>query len=525
MNKDIHLKRIDRPSRRPGYRPKYWCAVCGKKVLPKTETAIPCITKNCPNWCHVDCFYLTDELIFNCEDTIILRKQAGIPNPIEFFDPKKDLRGEKTNPASPSTSTSSDTQTDPASPSTSTSSDTQTDPAPPSTSSNTHLHCNRPTNEVNERESEVDAANQEDDSELLELEPQRLVSIIKQLRAELRRKKNILSFFDTTSKRIAEQRDAVVTILEFVDNIASTKSSFEELDVRTIATSASPEWIDKQWQDRVSTNQASSEWWSSKKPRKLRSAARQHKRGVNASTETCDIPTPATSSECQTTGTTRDTTNQRSDNTGPPIPQNTQDTPTETCDLLLPATSSECQTTRATGYTTNHRSNHTGRPIHHNTHNRSNNITSQRQVRPAPHSQAHSTTRSRQAPATSPRTTRPPGRGFCRHCRRSGHTEDTCFRRKKCDFCQRQGHTINECHTRLEQMRQENFLKQLSAEQAKNNALLLQTLSKNLVPPAPTPGSTHFGVWTPRQAFPPPQFISQPHHTTWSYATPQTNSS
>lgn len=80
----------------------------------------------------------------------------------------------------------------------------------------------------------------DEEEELLKFEPNALVTIIRELRQELRGKKNILGFFDATSQRIAQQRDAAVTILDFIDNIAATKSSLDELDNRPIATTARP---------------------------------------------------------------------------------------------------------------------------------------------------------------------------------------------------------------------------------------------------------------------------------------------
>lgn len=48
-----------------------------------------------------------------------------------------------------------------------------------------------------------------------------LVNSIQKLKVELARENSILHFFETTS--LAEMRDAVVTVVDLIDNISATR--------------------------------------------------------------------------------------------------------------------------------------------------------------------------------------------------------------------------------------------------------------------------------------------------------------
>ena len=94
----------------------------------------------------------------------------------------------------------------------------------------------------------------------------------------------------------------------------------------------------------------------------------------------------------------------------------------------------------------------------------------------------HLITNKTHTPASSSLTGRASTKNYCLHCRRRGHKQKTCSRKAPCKFCQRYCHTIKECHTCFDQERQENLFRQLSAEQARNNAWLLHSLKENFVP-------------------------------------------
>ena len=293
---------------------------------------------------------------------------------------------------------------------------------------------------------------------------------------ELARKKNILNFFKTTSQTLAEKRDAVVTVLDFIDNICSTRSSLEELDRRSIAATARPHRIDHEWGKQVASSDATANWWTSGKPRPLQSTL------TTSPPDPSQLPTsPTTASSSKAVATTTETTE-----------------PTE------PAPRNNTKTKRENN-SEHVKSGKTNKPPSGNT--------------------------------VPPRlSSKNQNRGYCNHCRRSGHTENSCLRRNKCTHCLRAGHSVQECFTRIAQERQKNFFRRISTEQAQNNALLTQTLSRFL-PPASGPALTQSltGNWAPGQRYISPQVPhplhidpahvlthQQPHfsHPAWSHAHP-----
>ncbi|KAK3896038.1 hypothetical protein Pcinc_000287 [Petrolisthes cinctipes] len=84
-----------------------------------------------------------------------------------------------------------------------------------------------------------------EEEELLNLDTRELVNIIQSLRRDNRCYKLTLSYFDRTSKDLADNRDAVVTVLHFIDNITATQTSLNNLTVNSRATTARESNIDK----------------------------------------------------------------------------------------------------------------------------------------------------------------------------------------------------------------------------------------------------------------------------------------
>ncbi|KAK4292670.1 hypothetical protein Pmani_034587, partial [Petrolisthes manimaculis] len=103
-----------------------------------------------------------------------------------------------------------------------------------------------------------------EEGELLNLDTRELVNIIQSLRRDNRRYKLTLSYFDRTSKDLAENRDAVVTVLNFIDNIAATQTSLNNLTVNSIVTTAKTNNIDKDWQKNLINNKVTRDWWDYK---------------------------------------------------------------------------------------------------------------------------------------------------------------------------------------------------------------------------------------------------------------------
>ncbi|KAK4303660.1 hypothetical protein Pmani_024351 [Petrolisthes manimaculis] len=210
---------ITRPPGLPGYQPGRWCAVCGKTTSDKT--IIDCSSGDCHNTSHTTC--LGNSNTFDCCEVSVLRTALGITAPVVY-------QGATVDSQDFSDVLDADT-------------------------------------------SDVIAAEDDDDDleDLLQLDRRELVENIRQLRKELKRKKTILRFFEATSQTLAEKRDAVVTVLDLIDNICSTRSSAEELDTRSIAATAKPHRIDEEWDRQVASSDETANWWKSVKPRPLQS--------------------------------------------------------------------------------------------------------------------------------------------------------------------------------------------------------------------------------------------------------------
>ncbi|KAK3884447.1 hypothetical protein Pcinc_011290 [Petrolisthes cinctipes] len=212
---------IERPKGLAGYyAPTKWCSVCGTTAVKKQITSYP--STDCPNVCHKQCL-IDLQTNFDCDTVGELRKHHKIPDPVTYI--------------------------------------------------NTHNQ--------NSSNSNVPASTSEEE-ELLNLDTRELINIIQSLRRDNRRYKLTLSFFDRTSKDLAENRDAVVTVLNFIDNIAATQTSLNNLTVNSIATTAKESKIDKDWQKLLTNNKVTRDWWNSDKPRRLQ----KHNTGtVNTGTQ------------------------------------------------------------------------------------------------------------------------------------------------------------------------------------------------------------------------------------------------
>ncbi|KAK4308626.1 hypothetical protein Pmani_019685 [Petrolisthes manimaculis] len=316
-----HHHLITQPPGLPGYQPDRWCAVCGKTTSDKT--IIDCSSGDCPNTSHTTC--LGNSNTFDCCEVSALRTALGITAPVFF----------------PVATTDSQDFSD---------------------------------------TSDVTAADDDDDLEdLLQLDPRELVENIRQLRKELKRKKTILSFFEATSQTLAEKIDAVVTVLDLIDNICSTRSNAEELDTRSIAATAKSHRIDEEWDRQVASSDVTANWWKSVKPRLLQSTV--------ASTSTI--------------------TNSSSGPSHPSPPQTTiapsKDAYTATVPAAAPKNSRNGRNTE---------------------NNKNRNNKSQLQTGQSNKSLSGNT--------VTPRTSlRNQPEDYCKNCGRNGHTENNCLRRNK----------------------------------------------------------------------------------------------
>ncbi|KAK3849265.1 hypothetical protein Pcinc_043972 [Petrolisthes cinctipes] len=510
LEEDSH-RAIARPAGLSGYTPQTYCSVCGKTTVKLPSH--PCVSQHCVNSIHTTC--LGTETEFDCSKVGSLRIALGITAPVSYLEE--------------------------------------------TTSAPTHS-------------SDTDSSPEDDLAHLLELQPSELVKVIRELRVELSRKNKLIRFYSSVSSNISGVRDAVVGVLDFIDNIAANHSSLGSLNTRTLASSACPDWIDKEWVNHVTTNQDTQDWWTSDNPRPLRSTTTAFPPGPRLA---CPPDQPVASvpglDESTQLGPDAPSQTQPDSNTqGQPV-SNTHQPGLDVTTQLGPDTPSQTQPDSFThgqpvsnkhqpgtavpgldppGAASNSvqqrpnlsRHSHSAQLLIGNsgqqrapkssripfTRNSVNNA--QRQV-----NKNSKINNKKQTPKTFLSAANLPSSEtvqFCHHCKRKGHTESTCLRKTRCDYCHRQGHSIQDCHIRLAEERQQQFLHRISTEQAQNNAILVQSLSRLLAPaslhpavPAPLPQ----GNWTaqpvlpvqqqPLQTYPGPTQPPYNHPVVWSHAS------
>ena len=405
---------IARPAGLSGYAPREWCSVCGKKS--SSDTVLKCTIVGCPNTCHAKC--LQEGNAFSCAQVQDLRSALNITDSVVYVE-EAPLQDEETLPQ----------------------------------------------------------PKHDEDDGLLELERDELVAIVRQLRLDLAKKNNILGFFNAFSEDIAKHRDAIVTVLTLIDNIAATKSSLEELEVKSVSCTAQPDKIDKDWTKLIQENSQTHSWWTSDNPRKLKKVCHLQE-STDCGQQSGVIPPEQPNQLQNHTVLGRNILNSNSGNPRRSIQQN-------------------------------RRSNFS--PQNRNSHYNRNNHTSNKQ-RPIPN-QRRQNPRNNQEKIGQGNQTAPQQRirKYCNHCRKAGHTDDICFNKKKCDYCQRQGHQIENCHTRKNEERQERLFRSLASEQAQNNVVLVQSLQRHLAPlyAVSNQTSTGIGNW---QGYPVNQHQGPLHH-------------
>ena len=375
---------IARPAGLPGYAPREWCSVCGKKA---SDSVLKCITLGCPNTCHAKC--LQDSNTFSCVQVQDLRSALNIPDSV-VYEEEAPLDGEE-----PLTQPKHD-----------------------------------------------------DDDGLLELENAELVDIVRKLRLDLAKKNNILGFFNAFSEDIAKHRDAIVTVLGLIDNIAATKSSLEELEVKSVSCTAQPDKIDRDWNKLIQENSQTHTWWTSDNPRKLKKVY-QPLENTNHNQQPNVIPAEQTNRL------------QNQTQLGGNIPNSNS-----------VSSHRSTQKNRRSNFPTQNKNPHINR--NYQTNNNQRPITNQPRQ-----NYRNNQGNLRQGDHTSPQQRI---NKYCNHCRKTGHTDETCFNKKKCDYCLRQGHQIEDCYTRKNEERQERLFRTLATEQAQNNVVLVQSLQRHLAP-------------------------------------------
>ena len=346
-----------------------------------------CVTTDCPNVCHTDC--LNGEENFNCFNVDTLRSVFDIPDAISYVEYSDDV--------------------------------------------NANVN---PENDL--------------DSELQNLEKNELVSMIKRLRAEIIKKNSILSFFSTTTADLANKRDAVVTVLDFIDNLLATKTSLEELEVNSVACSACPEKIDEDWCTAVESDENLKSWWESGKPKKLKRTCFTGERN--------ELPDSLQKKQH----------NLRKQHQQLNQPDHQPREDQNNRQRRHPHYQNHRQPQAQTRGSRNYR-----HPVLQNisrNHQQLNNISQdRREVNTFLGRQERSNNNSSRGFDVS----------FCTFCRKRGHTENKCRKKVICEYCSRTGHKIHDCRSKQQEERQERLYRNILAEQNQQNQLFMQSIHRS----------------------------------------------
>ena len=344
--------------------------------------SINCTESNCPNRSHIVC--LRENIDFNCQEVPALRSALDISDAVVYIN-----------------------------------------------------------SEINDYENEEENGDIED--ELLKLESKELVGIIRRLQAELAKKNKLLNHFTAVADNIAAKREAVVSILNFMDNISATKSTYECKEIKDSACSACPDKIDADWLEATQLNPNLNEWWQSGKPRKLRKISVLKNTKLEGSSVQYQEP-EANSSELQVQPASSQTISSQStpynNRRSPPLPSGGQGN--------IRNRNQNYRTNPGDNRRQNNRYNHTQRNNNH----------------------SNTFTQSQRGNNLS--------KIFCVLCKKSGHTVDICRKNIKCNFCLRSGHKVEQCYVKQSEERQQNFMKNIIAEQAKQSAYFVHSLHNYL---------------------------------------------
>ena len=205
-------KLIDRPRGIPGYRPSQWCSVCGKAA--RGEDANNCKGLYCQNKCHKKC--LADLEAFDCMEVAALRTIIDIADPVVYIEQLPDIQ-------------------------------------------------------VTEISEDILSEDTIEKNRLQEKSKEELIEEIIRLKKEASASNSLANELKNICKTIASKRDALVEALDFVDTLTATVNSIEEKSTTTIACSAIPQVIDREWQERTEAHPHLENWWETQKPKRLRS--------------------------------------------------------------------------------------------------------------------------------------------------------------------------------------------------------------------------------------------------------------
>ncbi len=179
MVEDCFQRLIERPSGLSGYRPEFWCAVCGKKTTQQPHKKC-CASQNCANLCHERCVGVATE--FKCGNTGELRALAGISDPVTFF--------------------------------------------------------NRQVQEVTASTTPSDQLEDNED-DLNALQKEELKQLVKTLRRDLATTKSQLTNYRAVTGDLADKRSVLVEALSIVDTLLAIQNS-EDVQQKSVSCTAKP---------------------------------------------------------------------------------------------------------------------------------------------------------------------------------------------------------------------------------------------------------------------------------------------
>ena len=430
---DVHL-RIARHIKVSGPCPSKWCTVCGYKIRPE-DNRVDCggNNKTCQNSCHLSCLHYSRNKIYNCADTYNLREIAGFPAPVEYLP---------------------------------------LDQPPPQA-------------DQDQDQAQGQSDTEEEEENLQDLTNEDLIALakdrqreIKNLRKELAKKTALLSHFNTED--LATKRDAVVSVLEFINNIQAIKTSTDALEVKSTATSARADLIDDDWLEKINSPSTggveAKDWWNSGKPKHLKS----NPTGNRVHYIRPQQHNPALS--------------QHSSQPQRSVPQQQRSKHPQQQPQQQRQQQQQQQQQHSSSRRPQSRSHSSTQLLHR---------PSQQQQQPQQHNSSQRPQARPQGPHRGSRNTGTHTNRqvlFCQYCKIKGHSENDCRKKQHCNFCKRNGHLEQDCRTKLSEERQERLMRTLSAEQAQNNALLFQSIQRQLLHPYQTPGHLTHSVWAGHNA-------------------------
>lgn len=438
----------------PGAR---YCCVCSYSTRDKPVT--PC-TEDCPNSVCRECY---SDARFCCSQTAELRSARGFSRPVTY-----EL-------SSPNT----------------------TEP--------------EETNQPDEQEQDVQAEEEENVVQHLVTTStkEELARQLIQLQQETQRQKLIITRYREQRKLVLSQKTALEKTLSLLEQVENSELEQSPPQIASIATSALPSKIDKDWEGVCSESLSWRNWWASGKPRKLDKFT-----VCLPLTQSVEVATDPDSSD-----------NSSSDNTA----ASNATTATNSTASEGAAQASNCEATGAAASSDNNRNAprpstngaepEGGRARNRNIQNNARGVNTNRQ----PQERRGTDRRQRQGeernPANAPRrgysrpTASPPSHRRQGRQGAQGQEHRPAPRRRRdnevCDYCSRRGHTSEECYARAADARQEQLLRRVIAE-------VRQPISSHL-PPSPGPSHIAPPSWGQAPGWqwsPPPSYLSSSsaHH-------------